>query len=230
MAGPFPAGVEFVPVPAPLLGGLLAEIDDLNELKVTLRAIWHIHQKKGVPRPLRRDELCADPSVAGALGAHGEELEQAVDTALDAAVRRGTLLRVDEGEDSPLYLLNTDPERRGVLRTMRGAALHSGGRAETWPAPADRPTVFALYEENIGPLTPVVADRLNEAQSTYPEGWIAEAIEVAAENGVRSWRYVAAILENRAVEGGGDGKPRRDSEEDRLAPYRRAWDKYVRRD
>ena len=45
-ASPFPRGVQFTPVPNPLLANLLEEIDDINELKVTLRVIWALHRKR----------------------------------------------------------------------------------------------------------------------------------------------------------------------------------------
>ncbi|HIA16266.1 MAG TPA: hypothetical protein EYN72_05705, partial [Dehalococcoidia bacterium] len=46
----FPRKVRYVPVPAPLLESLLEEIDDLAELKCTLRVIAMLHVKKGHPR------------------------------------------------------------------------------------------------------------------------------------------------------------------------------------
>ena len=231
MASPFPPGVDFIPVPAPLLGDLLGEIDDLAELKVTLRAIWHIHQKKGVPRPVRLDELFADRAMAAALGVHGEALEQAVMHALDAAVGRGTFLRVDEPDRGPFFVLNTTPERRGIARSFPHAFVRpspEASRPETWGTAPERPNVFVLYEENLGALTPVVAERLKEAQSSYPEEWIADAIEIAAESNVRNWKYVAAILERWSAEGRGNGKSRRDPEEARTEAYWQAYGKYVR--
>ena len=58
------------------------------------------------------------------------------------------------------------------------------------------PTVFRLYEQNMGPLTPLIADRLIKALETYPTEWIEEALGEAVAYNRRSWRYVARILEN----------------------------------
>ena len=49
-AAGFEARVRSLPVPAPLLGSLLAEIDDMAELKSTLRFLWHAAQVKGSPK------------------------------------------------------------------------------------------------------------------------------------------------------------------------------------
>ncbi|MDQ2682705.1 MAG: DnaD domain protein [Chloroflexota bacterium] len=65
----------------------------------------------------------------------------------------------------------------------------------------DRPTVFRLYEQNIGPLTPLVADRLIKAVELYPVDWIEAAIAEAVSYNRRSWRYIARILENWATDG-----------------------------
>ena len=58
----------------------------------------------------------------------------------------------------------------------------------------ERPNIFRLYEENIGPLTPLIAEMLRDAEKTYPADWIEEAFKIAVENNVRRWRYIEAIL------------------------------------
>jgi DnaD/phage-associated family protein len=78
----------------------------------------------------------------------------------------------------------------------------------------DLPNIFQLYEENIGPLTPMLADTLREAETAYPAAWIEEAMRIAVENNVRRWRYVEAIL-NSWKEEGRDEQDRRDTEKDR---------------
>ena len=46
------------------------------------------------------------------------------------------------------------------------------GRRPAPPADAARRAaeIFRLYEENIGPLTPLIAETLGEAEDTYPRG------------------------------------------------------------
>src|SRR2546428_13159417 len=80
------------------------------------------------------------------------------------------------------------------------------GPGRQLPAPSDPPVsqkanVYQLYEENIGPLTPMVAQELKEAETLYPFEWIEEAFREAAALNKRSWRYAARILERWAVEG-----------------------------
>ena len=63
------------------------------------------------------------------------------------------------------------------------------------------PNIYKLYEENIGPLTPLMADALKEAEDTYPADWIVDAMRIAVEKNKRVWRYVTAILERWNREG-----------------------------
>jgi DNA replication protein len=58
-----------------------------------------------------------------------------------------------------------------------------------------------VYEENIGPLTPILAERLAEAQAEHGDEWVIDAISVAVENNARRWSYAAAVLDRWANEG-----------------------------
>jgi DnaD/phage-associated family protein len=61
---------------------------------------------------------------------------------------------------------------------------------------ADPPNAFRLYEQNIGPLTPLIADQITQAIRDYPADWIEDAIGEAVAYNRRSWRYIVRILEN----------------------------------
>jgi DnaD/phage-associated family protein len=70
-----------------------------------------------------------------------------------------------------------------------------------------RADIFALYEQNIGLLTPMIAEELKEAEKTYPTAWIESAFKEAVSSNKRSWKYIARILERWLAEGKDDGKP-----------------------
>jgi DnaD/phage-associated family protein len=72
-----------------------------------------------------------------------------------------------------------------------------------------------MYEENIGPLTPLAADALKEAEKEYPTGWIEDAMRKAVKNNARNWRYVETILKRWQREGRYERKDRQDAEKDR---------------
>lgn len=228
----FPAGkVRFTPLPNLFFSELLPAIDDLAELKVTLHIFWLLHQKKGYPRYVSRKELESDGVLLRGLKGMGGEPEERLSQALERAVARGTLLYVTacwgEKQDD-WYFMNTDLGRRTVDKIRRGELeleadiLPSEVRLEV-----ERPNIFVLYEQNIGLLTPLIAEELRDAEKTYPADWIEEAFRIAVEHNARHWRYVRSVLERWAAEGKDSEKARRGSEEDRRRYIEGKYAEYI---
>ena len=209
----FSRKVRFTPVPDPVFASLLEQIDDLSELKCTLRVIWILHQKKEFPRYVTFNEILSDSVIARSMSGGTNNLRLEVKRSLDLAVRRGTMLEgvsMVDGFQQRLYVLNTELGRR-VLSSSKEIDLHFSDTDQTdgWEGALDRPNIYALYEDNIGLLSPMVAEELKYAQSLYPESWIEDAFREAVINNKRSWKYVAAILERWEREGkdnGGTGR------------------------
>ncbi|MEO8973503.1 MAG: DnaD domain protein [Ktedonobacteraceae bacterium] len=65
----------------------------------------------------------------------------------------------------------------------------------------DRPNIFVLYEQNIGLLSPLIADQLRDAANQYPQEWIEAAFREAVQYNKRSWKYISAILRRWETEG-----------------------------
>ena len=206
----FPRRVRFIPVPGPLFGPLLEQIDDMAELKCTLRVIWLLHDKKGYPRFITLKELLADRTLAKALAAGDTSNAEQVECALGKAVERGTLTTgaVEKGgKRQRLYMLNTEPDRKALAGIMGGEiSVGPLPEAEPWEEAADRPNIFALYEDNIGMLSPMIAEELREAEQLYAAAWIEDAFREAVGQNKRSWRYIARILERWEQEGRSDGE------------------------
>lgn len=176
---------------------LLPQIDHLGELKLTVYVFWRLEQVEGAFRYLRSRDLLQDARMLQGLGCPLEE-------ALQRAVARGTLLEAQlevNQEMERLYFLNS-PKGRAALRAIQSGEWRPEAAGEAPAAPPSQPVnIFRLYEENIGPLTPLIAETLGEAEDTYPPGWIEEAVRMAVERNKRTWRYVAAILERWQREG-----------------------------
>jgi len=213
----FPEGRQRqTPVPEVFFRELLPAIDDLGELKLSLYAFYALARREGTLRFLTRQQLAQDAGLMLALGAPGMQAETALDDALACAVARGTLIAASAGEGEPtLYFLNSE----------RGRAAAGGLASGAWsPAPEDllaqvelpeRPNIYGLYEQNIGPLTPMIADELRDAERSYPARWIEEALRIAVANNVRKWSYVQAILNDWQAKGRDEREDLRDSEADR---------------
>lgn len=63
--------------------------------------------------------------------------------------------------------------------------------------------VFVVYEQEIGVITPRIADDLKLAIQEYPPGWIEDALHESATHNKRSWKYAQAILRRWQAEGRG---------------------------
>jgi DNA replication protein len=208
----FPPGkISTTRIPSVFFRELLPQIDDLNELKVTLYALWQIANKEGEIRYLREGDFTSDALFMEGLGATPAAQAVAVRSGLERAVNRGTLLQaaVPEGEGQEvIYFINSPRGKAAVQSVADGSWRPSDGDLPSPTLDLEQPNIFRIYEENIGPLTPLIADTLRDAEKTYPESWIRQAMEIAVQNNVRKWNYIEAIL--RSWQDGG-----RDERQDR---------------
>jgi DnaD/phage-associated family protein len=214
----FPDGkLNSTQVPSLFFSDLLTIIDNLAELKVTLYAFWALGYKEGQVRYLRLADFLNDGEFMKGLGPTMTIAAENLNDAIERAVARGTFLHVNvESADGKmdLYFVNTEKGRSAVEGITRGEWRPGPDQGEPITLLVERPNIFVLYEQNIGPLTPLIADELRDAEQTYPIRWIEEGIELAVENNVRKWRYILAILERWRQEGKTDGNSRRDTQKE----------------
>ena len=177
---------------------LLKEIEDADELKVTLHLLWRVEHMDSPFRALSEDDF-----EEKELGLGVEEIK----SGLKKAVKRGSILKVKN--DAAVYFLLNSPRGRAAVQAIESGKWNpeDAGLA----LPVERPNVFRLYEENIGPLTPMIADTLKDAEETYETDWIVDALELAVKNNKRNWKYMEAILKRWKEEGRGKKQDRRDN-------------------
>ncbi|HEX9976521.1 MAG TPA: DnaD domain protein [Dehalococcoidales bacterium] len=213
----FPARMQFTALPNLFFSHLLPQISDMAELKTTLYIFWVIYNKRGYPRFTTYRELAGNPGLMANLREVGRSTDEVLRRALDMVVKRGTILHVaieKNGVREDAYFLSTRSDRQTIARIESGELTLPGFQVEARvPAEVetgDLPDIFKLYEENIGMLTPLIADELREAEKLYPEDWIRDAIKEAVNQNKRKWNYVSYLLERWAAEGKSDGTYRRD--------------------
>lgn len=211
----FPAKMQFTPVPNLFFSRLLPQIDDMAELKTTLHILEMLYHRRGYPRFVTCKELLASKSLMSSLSQIARPAGEVLRGALEMAAKRGTILhlRLDrDGKDEDIYFLNTESDRQAIAKIQGGELQLPGLKAgrQAYVETEELPDIYTLYEQNIGMLTPMIAEELREAERTYPESWIKDAIKEAVSQNKRKWRYIAAILERWAAEGKGDGAYRRD--------------------
>jgi DnaD/phage-associated family protein len=241
----FVQGTRATAVPDPMLGSLLEQIQDLAELKVVLRGVWLRNQKKGSFRPVFIEEFLSDRVLLRGLAGDETSPEQRILRGLALAVQHKVFLYCPAGDEQPtaanapaaashdeLFLLNTHEDRE-VLTLLRLEASGDfpavvisapGGLAE--PPPEARPNIFALFEDNIGTIGPVIAELLKAAEAQYPATWIAEAFGIAIAQNKRSWAYIEAILRRWTAEGKDHGEPGRHSPQDHRQKYSEQYERW----
>jgi DnaD/phage-associated family protein len=178
----------FTQLPNNFFHRLLKEIKDADELKVTLYCLWRVDHMDGPFHVLSKMDFDVKD-----LGLSAEEIT----LGLEKAVKRGSLLKVQK--DAMVYFLLNSPRGRAAVQAVEKGKWNPADGVST--PPLDRPNIFKLYEENIGPLTPLIADALKDAEEMYPDEWIAETIELAVKNNKRYWKYCEAILKRWKEEG-----------------------------
>jgi len=211
----FPSRMEYTPVPNYFLSNLLPEMMDIAELKVVLHIFRLLYFKKGFPRFTTFNELANDSGLMTGMKEAGKSPEAILRQSLKLAIQRKVILHItgQDGNREDIYLLNT-AENRDILGKLENGDIRLTGLEIKHISPEviteKLPNIFTLYEENIGLLTPMIAEELRDAEKTYPELWIKDAVKEAVNAGKRNWRYISAILERWATEGKSDGTHLRD--------------------
>lgn len=196
--------IRFTQIPDPFFTELLPQIDDLNELRITLYIIWVLEQREGNIRFVRRSEMLADTALMLMLS------EAEMDAALTKSVARGSVLEIISAQiNEPIYLLNTVRSRNLVEAYKEGKWVPGNEKYQPVGLDLVKPNIFKLYEQHIGMITPLIAELLKEAEQQYPASWFEDAFRIAVSNNVRKWKYIEAILRSWQ-ERGKDDEDRRD--------------------
>jgi DnaD/phage-associated family protein len=217
----FPKGdYSKLDIPPMFFGELLPQLDDLGELKLILFCLWALPQKEKPPY-LTYEEFVGHQDLIDGLKIIAPHIppEETLQATLQKSVLRGTLLEVRlelSGNIKRLYFLNTDSGREVVRRIEQGEWQPSGESIEILP---EKPNIYKLYHENIGALTPMIADELKDAERDFSADWVAEALEIAVKSNKRSIKYIRAILERWRREGKYDGKEKRQEQDWRSYLY-----------
>jgi len=188
----FTSSETFTAVPDTFFRELLSQIDDADELRAALYALWLVDHQEGPIRFLRRADFGGFAS------------------GVDKAVARGILLRV-QNEAGEFFFLNS-PRGRASVEAVQSGKFNPA--QVTVAPPVERSNLFRLYEQHIGALTPLIADMLKEAEKEYPSAWFEEAFEIAAAKNARNWKYVEAILKRWKEKGKDERKNREDAVKD----------------
>jgi DnaD/phage-associated family protein len=200
-------------VPPEFYTDLLPTIDDADELKLILCALRLLTARQGPVKYVFLDDLAEDGDVQKCFPdpmSEGSVFIQALKKTFEDNV-----FLSGRYEDRELVFLNT-PQASAAMRAMQKNAWSPDERLALSPSEqADRPNIFTIYEKNIGPLTPILAQMLEDAEKEFPAEWLEEAVTIAVKKNVRNWQYVEAILRSWKEKGRGEKDQRNDQKDTR---------------
>lgn len=188
----------------------IASMNDLMQMKILVFAIWLAQQSGDEANPISLHDFFSYPEFIDHIGSTPNEKRQNVLAGIQANLKDGFFIGnsiQDIQQGSPFYL-NTP--RAIQSARIQGEVKKTFGSINQ---KTEQPDIFRLYEDNISPITPLIADALKDAEKEYPQHWLREAIQIAVANNVRKWRYIQAILQSWKEEGR-DGRDQRNPEED----------------
>ncbi len=180
-----------------VLDKLIQNTSSEQHLKCILRIISLFSQKPYLNVTLTANELRNDPIIISLLKDSdvGKKLEEVL-----ICAEKCNILTISSKETANMNF------------SLSPAITFTLEKIPQSPPIADtnnQENIFAVFEENISPLTPIIAEELKKAKSEYPESMIKKAIIESAKNNARSWRYISRILERWQGEGQKDGRTQR---------------------
>ncbi len=176
--------LKMAALPEMFFTDLLPLIDDVLELKVTLACFRLCWRKSGLVRWTTSVELMRDPALSN--------VQDEIALGVRQATQRGSLVGAIDRLAVQYLFPNSE------LGRVAAQAIERGEKIEVITQTPTRPNIFMLYEQNIGALTPLIADQLRDAEQEFPPNWIEEAFAEAVKQNARSWAYVKKILDRRA--------------------------------
>lgn len=210
-----PDQTHSIDIPAQFFFEILPNINDLHELKIILYAFWHNTKSEQEFPFLEKSNLMENDILLAGFGSSREEQIDNLLKGLKLAVEDKILIEAQlpsKIRKFTLYFINS-PKGKKAIEAIKNEAFDFDPEADlTFQIIAPTKNIFTLYEENIGPLTPIIAEVLTEIENTYPYDWVQEAFQEALKNNVRKLRYIEAILINWQEAGKHDRTDRRRSQ------------------
>jgi DNA replication protein len=222
----FPPRVDVTPLPNLFFSELLPLMENTAEIKVLMHIFFLLSRRRGFPKFVSYQELSSDPIIIKSLSALTSNMNDILKESLELAVKHRVLISIPitiNDRSDHAYFINNLSEKETFAKIADGMLkIPDIAIRKEEPITVDESDIYNLYEQNIGMLTPIMAEELQDAEHRYPPDWIQDAFKEAVRANVRNWKYINSILKRWEREGKKDGQSVRDSRKERDP------DKYVR--
>jgi DNA replication protein len=198
--------LDAIRIPRDYFESHLSTASSFDELHTLLAVIRIQASRPGLNAPVEEESIIGDRRLSAVLGTTSvaQSSTSRIMRALNQAVIRGALIREPVESDSRqsiVYRRAGEPESIGGGGDATVDALDGHGSRDSVERNEQAASVYAAYEDNIGLLTPLIADQIRLALELYPSSWIHEAINDAVAYNRRQWRYIQRVLQNWSADG-----------------------------
>ncbi len=199
----FKTGQKMIPVPVQLFTEILPKLHNETQLRATLYAWYAIASRGGGQRYVYLSQLLNDPVLLNWFTHLGGK--NGIRLGLEQSCRDRIFLELRIDEHNKILAPNDESGIR-LIADLKSDTTTRSNREDNLNTEAGYEKsvisdVIKKYEDEIGLLTPVIAEMIAIAEQTYPTAWILEALDIAAQANARSWKYVSAILSRWKDEG-----------------------------
>ncbi len=193
------------------LDQVLPRLNDADLIKVMFFIQYRCERQEGENHYLFLRQIMNSSTLQHWMG--GNDIEERIKQSLRDAINSSLLLpgKHSSFPNKTLIFINDEIGKASLQRLEQGLWQPTPTDHALEPQSPPQKNIYQLYEENIGPLTPLLSEDLTAAQEEFPAHWIEEAFHIAVQNNARSWRYIDAVLKSWQKEGK-NVQSRRDSE------------------
>ena len=195
----FKKNVKYIPIPAPIFDTLLESMSNISELKLMLRIMWLLQIYNRKPQFITENEIITDKLTSKLIGGSDKVIES-----LCTLENYGIIKSSKQKSDGiKIIFLNSETIKD---RIAKSDLLIETNQTDPWEKDNEIPNIYSIYEQNIGMITPHIAELIKESENLYPVEWVEDAIKHASKQNKRSWAYIESILNRWKIEGRDNGE------------------------
>lgn len=180
----------------PFYPGYMEDTSDLSdsEFRRLMYALVAFCNGEEPPEPLTGKEVIAYRFITRNIRAAQDQYNAKCKANSENAKKR-TQANVSERQRTQANVSETSQNKEQRTKTKDNMMMMKNTREDETPEQGnDAQACFECYEQNIGTMSRAVYDEINAYLQQLPADLVCEAIQEAARNNARSWKYAETIL------------------------------------
>ncbi len=180
----------------PFYPGYMEDTSDLSdsEFRRLMYALADFCNGEEPPEPLTGKEVIAYRFITRNIRAAQDQYNAKCKANSENAKKR-TLTTANDRKRTQANASETSQNKEQRTKTKDNMMMMKNTREDETPEPGiDAQACFECYEQNIGTMSRAVYDEINAYLQQLPADLVCEAIQEAARNNARSWKYAETIL------------------------------------